>query len=180
VIASAEHRRGVDAALAERARLLARPAIKASTVAMSELVSFTAGGERYAVETAYVRRLERCTRITPLPAAPPQFAGLTNLHGQLVALVDLGFLLGAPACPNPGFVIVLGMARAEIGIVADALLDMIALPQTALRAPGASARTLVRYITSDGIAVIDAAAAIADPRLICGEPAAGSHEENPR
>jgi purine-binding chemotaxis protein CheW len=178
--ASTDVRRNVDAVLAERARLLARPAVAASTVAMSELVSFSAGGERYAVETAFVHRLERSARVTPLPAAPRHFAGITNLHGQLVTLVDLGVLLGAPACPEPAFVIVLGTARAEIGIVADALLDMIALPQTALHTPGAAARTLVRHITSDGIAVIDAAATIADPRLICGEPAPISHEETPR
>jgi purine-binding chemotaxis protein CheW len=178
--ALSDHRRNVYAVLAERARRLARPADVIDTTPTIELVTFGAAGERYAVETALVHRLERCTRITLLPHAPRQFAGIINLHGQLVPLVDLGVLLGAPSCSRPAFVVVLGDARAEIGIVADALLDMLLLPQDALGAPAPAPRPLVRHITSDGIAVIDGAAVIADPRLIVGENAATAHEENPR
>jgi purine-binding chemotaxis protein CheW len=175
--AAAEHRRNVEAMLAERARLLARPAVTSTDVPMVELVAFRSGGERYAVETAFVHRLERSARITALPRAPRAFAGITNLHGQLLPVADLGLLLGAPACSDAAFVVVLGEARAEIGLVAETLLDLFSLPRDVLGMPGPAPRPLVRHITTDGIALIDAAAVIADPRLIAAENAVPAHEE---
>jgi purine-binding chemotaxis protein CheW len=178
--ALAEHRRNIEAVLAERARLLARPAVTTANVPTVELVAFRSGGERYAVETAFVHRLERSAPITALPRAPRAFAGITNLHGQLLPVADLGILLGAPACSDAAFVVVLGEARAEIGLVAETLLDLLLLPRDVLGVAGPAPRPLVRYITSDGIAVIDAAAVIADPRLIAGENAVPAHEETHR
>ena len=174
-----EDRRNIDAVLAERARLLARPIMETSSAATVELVSFGAAGERYAVETAFVHRLERCTRITPLPGAARHFAGVTNLHGRLMPLIDLGILLGAPACTNAAFVVVLGAVRPEFGLIADALIDLFSLPPEALGALGPAPRPLVRHVTSTGIAVIDALAVIADPRLIAGATAAPTNEEAP-
>jgi purine-binding chemotaxis protein CheW len=163
-------RAAVDAVLAERARLLARRPEIVSAVPMAQLLAFAAGNERYAIDVHYVYRLERCARVTPLPGAARQFTGIVNVHGQIVPLVDLGVLLGTPPCPDAGFAIILGGARAEIGIVAQALLEMREIPLDMLAASTAAPRRIVRHITADGIAVIDGAALIADPRL--------THEEN--
>ncbi len=165
-------RAAIDAVLAERARLLARRPEVVSEVPMARLLAFGTGNERYAIDVTYVYRLERCTRVTPLPGASRQFTGIMNVHGQLVPLVDLGVLLGTPACQEPAFAIVLGGARAEIGIVAQALIEMREIPADTLAASTPAPRPIVRHITADGIAVIDGAALIADPRL--------THEENVR
>jgi purine-binding chemotaxis protein CheW len=175
----AERREQVDAVLAERARLLAQPLVEASVVASVDLVQFSAGNERYAIEAAYVRRLERLGNVTPLPGAPRYFAGITNLHGQLVPLIDLRVLLGAAPSGASTFAVVLGDQRAEIGIVAEELLAMPALPPDALGTRG-DRPTLVRNILPDGSAVIDGAALIDDPRLVIGEIAPDTHEENRR
>jgi purine-binding chemotaxis protein CheW len=176
-----EHRERVDAVLAERAHLLARRAVEISAAPTVELVEFAVANERYAIETAFVYRIERLGRITPLPGASRHFAGITNLHGQLVPLVDLGALLGGAHCSNAAFVVVLGELRAEIAILAEALLDLRTLPLDALGTTAPAPRPLVRYITPDGTAVIDGAAAIADPRLVTSESAADiTHEENAR
>ena len=158
-------RAAIDAVLLERARLLARRTDLVSAVPMAQLLAFAAGHERYAIDVTFVYRLERCARVTPLPGATRQFSGIMNVHGQLVPLVDLCVLLGSPACPNPAFAIVLGSARAEIGIVAQALIEMREIPQETLAASTPAPRPIVRHITADGIAVIDGAALIADPRL---------------
>jgi chemotaxis signal transduction protein len=95
-----------------------------------------------------------------------------NVHGQIVPLIDLGILIGTPPCAEPTFAIILGGARAEIGIVAQALIEMREIPRDTLAASTPAPRPIVRHITADGIAVIDGAALIADPRL--------THEENVR
>ena len=107
-----------------------------------------------------------------LPGAAREFTGIVNVHGQIVPLVDLGVLLGTPPCLDPTFAIILGDARAEIGIVAQALIEMREIPLDTLASSTPAPRPLVRHITADGIAVIDGAAMIADPRL--------THEENVR
>lgn len=163
--AESERRRLVDAELAERARRLAQPAEQSVTAATIDLVAFSTGRERFAVAAAFVYRLERLERVTPLPDAARHFAGITNLHGQLVPLVDLGLLLGSAPCERADFAVVLGDDRADIGLLAETLLDIQALPRDALAASAAPPRPIVHHITADGIAVIDGAALLADPRL---------------
>jgi purine-binding chemotaxis protein CheW len=175
-----ERRQHVDAVLAERARLLARPAAEVSTSESAELIEFGAGDERYAIEAACVWRLERLGSITPLPGAPRYFAGVTNLHGQLVPLIDLRLLLGATATAAPTYGLVLGDQRAQFAVVAETLLAMRTVSLDELGSH-AMARTLVRHILPDGSAVIDGAALIADPRLVIGDfVAEGILEEDPR
>jgi chemotaxis signal transduction protein len=171
-VTSLSERAAIDAVLLERARLLARRPEVVSNVPMAQLLAFAAGNDRYAIDVTHVYRLERCARVTPLPGAGRQFTGILNVHGQLVPLVDLGVLAGTPPCPDPMFAIILGGARAEIGIVAQALIEMREIPLDTLAASAPAPRPLVRHITADGIAVIDGAALIADPRL--------THEENVR
>jgi purine-binding chemotaxis protein CheW len=180
VLSEDERRRHVDAVLAERARVLAQPVTKVNVVPMVELVQFRSGNERYAIESAYVRRAERLGAVTPLPGAARHFAGIANLHGQIVPLIDLRLLLGTTPTEEVTFGIVLGEERAEVALVAEALLDIRLLPVDTL-GPLLATRTLVRHILPDGAAVIDGAALIADPRLVVGTivPDA-THEENTR
>jgi chemotaxis signal transduction protein len=169
----AERRRRIDAELTERARRLARPAVEVATVPTVDLVGFSTGNERFAVATEFVFRLERIERIAPLPDAERHFAGIANFHGQLVPLVDLGLLLGSAACENPAFAVVLGDARADVGLLAETLQDMNPEPLDAFGTPAPPPRPVVHHITSDGVAVIDGAALLTDPRLT-------HHEEHVR
>lgn len=141
-------REQVDEQLAERARAFARPQTDVAAAPALEAVAFGSGDARYAIATAYVLRIERLGRITPLPGAPPHFTGLLNLHGQLIPLVDLGVLYGGPACANPAFAVIVGGERPDIGIVTESILGT--------HATGAHA--------------VDAAALLADPRLTVGAP----------
>lgn len=168
---SEAERRRTDDALAERARLLARRPAPEGLIAATDLVAFTAGDTRYAIESSFVYRLEHLAHVAPLPGAAAHFRGVANLHGHIVPLVDLGVLLGSAPCARPAFAVVLGGEHPDLAIAADALLDLRAVP---LDAPdtAAAARPLVRRIFPDGTALVDAAALIADPRL--------THKENSR
>lgn len=174
-----ERRQRVDAVLLERARLLARPAVEIGVIETVELIRFGAGDERYAIEAACVWRLERLGSITPLPGAPRHFAGMTNLHGQLIPLIDVRVLLGATGTATPTFGLVLGVNRAEFAVVADTLLEMRAIPVDELGSR-ATAHSIVRQILPDGSAVIDGTALMADPRLVIGNIVADVIQEDAR
>jgi purine-binding chemotaxis protein CheW len=167
----------IDAVLEARARMLARPFAHDEAVPSAELVQFSAGNERYAVEAQFVHRLERVGRVTPLPGATRHVAGLTNIHGQLVPLIDLRVLLGAAPSTTAPFAVVLGDQRAELGILADELGEIRILPLDQLAAP-APQRPIVRQVLADGAAIIDAAALLADSRLVAANAPTRYHEES--
>jgi purine-binding chemotaxis protein CheW len=155
---AAADRAFTERVLAERARVLAQPVVTEVAVPTIDLVQFSAGSERYAIAAPFVQRFERLGRITPLPGAARHFSGVINVHGALLALIDLRVLLGGAPCANAAFAIVIGRERAEFALVAETLLDMRAEPAEGLR-----------NVLPDGTAVLDGNALIADPRLIAGE-----------
>jgi purine-binding chemotaxis protein CheW len=159
--------------LAERARVLARvPAGAASAADLLEVVLFTLGNERYALETRFVREVIRLTDLTPLPGAPDFLAGVTNLRGQILAVIDLRKFFGvAPrGLTDLTRVVVLGGDRAEFGVLADAVAEVATLrPDQVLEAPAAVAgvaREYLRGVTADALLVLAGPALLQDSRLL--------------
>ncbi len=58
------------------------------------IVVFILDQQRYAVPLAVVERVVQIAEITPLPGAPPAILGAINVHGQVVAVLDLRRHLG--------------------------------------------------------------------------------------
>ncbi len=161
--------------LEERARLLARPT--ASPVANApgspvlEVVAFTLGNEEYALETRHVREVVRLADWTPLPGAPPFLLGVLNLRGDILAVLDLRSFFGiAGQGPAEGArVLVLGTARAEFGMLADAAREVLAVrTDEVLEPPGSLAgagREYVRGVTKEALVVLDGEVLLQDRRL---------------
>jgi chemotaxis-related protein WspB len=55
---------------------------------------FIADGARYAVDAACVEAVHPLVRPRPVPGAPPWLAGVIDVHGEFVPLVDAVALLG--------------------------------------------------------------------------------------
>lgn len=133
-----------------------------------ELVGFVLAGERYGIESRFVREVARLTRFTPVPGTPPFVLGVTNLRGEILALFDLRNLLGivAEGVTDLGRIVVLGEHRREFGLLADAASEMLWLPAASL-APTETAwgRAYVRGVSPDGVIVLSGEALLSDPRL---------------
>src|SRR5437016_5773323 len=88
----------VRAILEERARAAARvPAQAPDADAVIEVVHLDLGEERYAIETRCVREILRLKEYTPVPDTPDFLVGVTNLRGQIVAVMDLRQFFGIAA-----------------------------------------------------------------------------------
>ena len=59
------------------------------------ILTFTAGGNRYAVDVAQVVELVPRVELRLIPHAPGFLAGFLGYRGQVVPVIDLGLLLGA-------------------------------------------------------------------------------------
>ena len=66
---------------------------------MLKILCFKSGNNLYGIETRYVKEINRNPEITVVPLAPPMVAGMMNLRGQVVSLLDFEVLLG---CPTAG------------------------------------------------------------------------------
>lgn len=161
-----------QALLQARARRLAEPPPPAPDARrMLALLEFEFGHGRYAIEAAQARAVHALAQLIPLPGLPPFMRGIVNLHGRLVAVIDLARFLGLPArgLTDLHRVIVVGDDDAEIGLLAgpDLRVTQIdpaaVLPPPALHA-GAGAAAL-RGLAPDATAILDPRRILADPRL---------------
>ena len=58
-----------------------------------------AGPDTYALATASVVKVVSCALLKSAPAAPPAVAGILNVRGQPVPVLDCGILLAGHPCP---------------------------------------------------------------------------------
>ena len=152
-----------------RARLLARvPDEPPRAGELLELVVFVLGGERYGIESRFVREVARLTRFTPVPGTPPFVLGVTNLRGEILALFDLRHLLGiaVQGVTDLGRIVVMGEHRREFGLLADAASEILSVPGASLAQPETAwGRTYVRGVSRDGVIVLSGEALLNDPQL---------------
>lgn len=186
--AGEEIRRGVrpsraEAAviLAKRARALAAPVAPAERGGTLPVVAFTLGGERYALEAALVREAVPAPPLARLPGAPGFFAGLANLRGEIVDVLDVRELLGVPPARGaPTRLLVLGGERQELALAVDAVLDFQTIdPSRLTPVPESPARRRPEYargLIPEGGVLLDGAAILGDPRLVLDGAVAPTEE----
>ena len=165
--------------LAERARILARPAAEQARADRLELLVFGLSRESYALETRLLREVGRFTDFTSLPGASPLLFGITNLRGEILPVFDLRRLAGLPpkGLSDLSRLLVLGEEdRAELGLLADEVIEVRSVAPGEIFAPpetlAAAGRNLLRGVTRDAVMVIDGDALLRDPRLFASNNAA--------
>jgi purine-binding chemotaxis protein CheW len=165
--------------LDERASNLARPAAdRHAARGATDVISFTRDGERFCLETRSVREVRPFGEATPVPGVPDFLVGVTNLRGEILPLIDVRRFLELPskAPAAPSYVIICGEARAEFGIIADAVHEVlpIALDELAPDPIGHSepSRDCVLGVAHDATIVLNGFALLTDRRLFVGETGA--------
>jgi purine-binding chemotaxis protein CheW len=162
--------------LVQRAARLAEPIEERAQAGETvELLRFVCAGERYAIETPHVRRISVIGHVTPVPGAPEHFAGVMNLGGDILPLVDLSPLIGVARKEQParGRAIVLGRERPEFGLAVDETTDVETISRSAIdESMGRrSISNLVRGTCDGAVVVLDGEALLDDPRLFLGHDA---------
>jgi purine-binding chemotaxis protein CheW len=171
--------------LDERAGNLARPSVNRDSARnTTEVITFARDGERYCIETRCVREVRRFGDVTPLPGVADFLIGVTNLRGEILPLIDIRrFLELASKGPAvASHIIICGDARAEFGIIADALHDVSGMALDEL-APdpighGGRSRDCVLGIAPNATVVLNGFALLADRRLFV-EATATAAPQNP-
>jgi purine-binding chemotaxis protein CheW len=61
---------------------------------VAEYVTLTVGGQLFGLPIAQVHDVFAPGRLTPIPTAPKEFAGVLNLRGRIVTAIDMRMRLG--------------------------------------------------------------------------------------
>jgi purine-binding chemotaxis protein CheW len=73
---------------------------------LRNVIIFTIGTARYALELRWVREVVSLGFVTNVPTAPAALSGVCNLHGEILPVLDVGVLLdgvaGLPARQGDG------------------------------------------------------------------------------
>lgn len=122
------------AILEARAAALARPLVEEDVDTVA-LVTFLAGRRSYAVAARSVERVLAGAGVSRLPWAPPAMVGVANAAGDILPVVDVERLIGVGACRPGGPILVVEHDGGRLGLLTEAVSDLVAVPRQALVAP---------------------------------------------
>ena len=66
------------------------------TSAMLEIVEFVIGGEKYGIESSFIKEVYPLKDFTPLPGTPAFILGIVNVRGNIIPIVDLKKFFSLP------------------------------------------------------------------------------------
>lgn len=100
-------------------------------------VAFRVGSADYAVPAAQVLHLESYDSATPVPGAPPYVAGLVQVRGRLVPVVDLRARFGLAPVPHSidHRVVVVQVGARVAGLLVDSAREVLRLDDAAFEKP---------------------------------------------
>lgn len=114
-----------------------------------ELITCEVAGQLFALDIMAVREIRAWTPATPLPQVPDFVAGVVNLRGTVLPVVDLAARLGwaaTEATPRHA-IIVVQLGGKTMGLIVDSVSDIVTLPKDSLQQPPASSdEDVVRFL----------------------------------
>ena len=162
--------------LRARAKALARqPENRQATVAALEVIEFGLAHERYAIEAAYVREVHPLDDLTPLPGTPPFVAGIVNVRGRILPVIDIRKFFDLPEAgiTDAHKILLVHTTEMELGILADTVVGVRSIPLDAIQSSLPTLTGLreeyLKGVTAERLVILDAARILADRRIMVHE-----------
>jgi purine-binding chemotaxis protein CheW len=91
-----------------------------------DVMLFRLGHEQYGVEMSALRATQPARGLTPVPSTPPQIAGVINVRGEIVTVLDLASILGIerPQEEGQAYVLLADGPEGQIGLLVDEVIGM--------------------------------------------------------
>jgi purine-binding chemotaxis protein CheW len=159
----------------EIAILRARAERIASTQQTKESDAFSAlvvrvGGEAYALPMDSLTAVYEGYTIVPLPCVPSFVAGIVNIRGQVLPVMDLATLLGVPCQATKRSLLIISNTEFSLGLSVEAVGDVITILTSIMQSvPAVLNHVYLRGVLPDGTALLDLDAILNDPALIVDE-----------
>lgn len=115
-----------------------------AAVAQVQIVSFRLGEEEFGLDVFGVHEILRYRSPTPVPRAPEFVEGVIDVRGRVIPVVDLRrrFELADPALGDSTRIVVVDHRDERLGLIVDAVTEVLRVPETAVSEPPAFVRGL--------------------------------------
>ncbi|SEM39159.1 purine-binding chemotaxis protein CheW [Stigmatella aurantiaca] len=100
-------------------------------------VVFKVAGAEYIISASEVLQMESYTGATPVPGAPPHVAGLVQVRGRVVPVVDARSRFGMPPAERTldSRVVVGQLGTRVVGLLVDSAREVVKLEPSQLQPP---------------------------------------------
>jgi purine-binding chemotaxis protein CheW len=92
---------------------------------------FTSGGQTFAVSLYQVAEVCRSLAVTPIPGVPDWMTGVTNLRGELLAVIDPETDRNSNTIKTK-IIVLAGSRRRNVGLLVDEVKEIVQLPPSAI------------------------------------------------
>lgn len=90
-----------------------------------QVVIFSLGKEKFALETRFIDGIEKMLSITRVPTAPYYIRGLANLRGNIISIIDLKAYLSMEKTKDEDNIIILEAGEERIGLMVDEVNEVV-------------------------------------------------------
>lgn len=107
--------------------------MSSETSNLKEYVTAMIGGQLFGLPILHVQDVFIPERVTRVPLAPPEIAGVLNLRGRILTLIDMSGRFGLPTRTSDRAKMAIGVElRGEsYGLLIDGIGEVLALDETA-------------------------------------------------
>ena len=105
-----------------------------------QLITFRLGEQSFGLDIMAIREIRAWSPATRLPHVPPYVAGVVNLRGTVLPVIDLAARLGwEPANPTDRHVIIVAQVGTQLrGLIVDAVSDIVTAQEEEMQPPPAT------------------------------------------
>ena len=99
-------------------------------------VMFRVGNEDYALDVKYILQTQKLKYIAKVPSTPEFVAGVMNLGGTIMPVIDMRLFIGAKRDirrENP--VLIVDINKNRIGAIVDEIKDVVNIPLNDVKPP---------------------------------------------
>jgi purine-binding chemotaxis protein CheW len=161
-----------------RIRAGAISGVQAETKSLDDsllVVEFLLGTEKYAIDSSFVKEVLSFRNLTRVPGTPNFVAGLINLRGKIISVINLmSFLYQKETVISAqNKIIVIGHQHMEFGFVADEILGTKLLDIRSLCIPPVtdhrSGDDYIYGLAPEGITLLNADSILSDEKIIINQ-----------
>lgn len=164
--------------LRKRARALARkPLWEEATEESLDVLEFLLSYERYAIEMCWVAETYPLKDLTPLPCTPPFVAGIINVRGRIMSVIDIRKLFDLPqkGLTELNKVVILHKGEMEFGILVDEIIGTRLIPlaevQSSLPTLTGIREEYLKGVTQGRTTILDGEKLLTDRKLVVQDEA---------
>lgn len=122
----------------------------------NELITFGIANQLFGIDIMTIREIRAWSPVTRLPRVPDHVAGVVNLRGTVLPVIDLSIRLGWPptqTTPRNPIVVVEHQGQSR-GLIVHDVNDIVSIERESIQQPDANAKDTVTHFI-EGIAPID-------------------------